>query len=156
MKEMDQIPTDWKDKIPKDHSFPLSSKVLSEHLADVPQYAELKARYRYRDEYWASNYQRKLKEQKEVMLLSVTYTHPSPHHSSSDSSLESGYYEPTWVINVVAIPREYIHEAKKSLQNTALLQVRDWLIKLGIVDDHIPRKLSFSFDLYRKTLRRER
>jgi hypothetical protein len=150
---MEQIPTEWKDKIPKNHSFPLSSKVMTEYLADVPQFSELKARYKYKDGFWASNYQRKLKEQGELMLFSVTYSNPMPHHSSSNSFFESGYYQPTWVIDVVAIPREYVREAKESMQNMALPQARDWLIKVGLVNDHVPRKVSFFFDLYHKTLR---
>jgi hypothetical protein len=152
---MEQIPTEWKDKIPKNHSFPLSSKVMTELLIGVPQFSQLKARYKYQDGYWASNYQRKLKAQDELMLFSIAYSNPMPHHSSSNKFFESGYYQPTWVIEVVAIPKEYVHEAKDSLQNTALPKVRDWLTKVGAVDDHTPRKISFFFDLYHKTLRCE-
>lgn len=60
---MEQIPTESKSKIPKDHGYPLSSKILSEAFTGVPQYDLLKAIYKYKDEFWASSYQRKLKQQ---------------------------------------------------------------------------------------------
>ena len=150
-----QIQTERRDKIPQDHGFPLSSKLLSEALGDVPQYSELKLIFRYRDEYWASNYQKRVKFQEEIKVLLAKYTHPEPHLSSPNNFIVSGYYSPTWRIEVVALPKEYLFGAKEILKNEYLPLLHDWFVNVGSQTDHKLRSIVFIYNLYKKSVRIE-
>jgi hypothetical protein len=147
-----QIRTERRDRIPKDHGFPLSSKRLSEALGDVPQFSELKVVFRFKDEYLASSYQKRVKSQEEIKVLLAKYTHPEPHNSSSISFIESGYYSPTWRIEVVELPKEYLFGAKEILSNVSLPLLRNWLVNVGLQTDHKMRSIVFTYTLYKKSV----
>lgn len=147
MQEPQQISTELRDKLPRDHLFPLSSKVLSSSLLGVPQYSELLACYKFRDVYWASEYRQKLDDLGSIAVLGARYTNPQPFHSSSNKMIEEGYYEPKWRLNITAVPRKYVRIVKVALIEEALPKVHDWLVQTGLPNDNTTRGISFHFDL---------
>lgn len=47
----EQLQTRYKDKIPKNHSYPLGNKEISEALQECPQYPHFELRFSYQDCY---------------------------------------------------------------------------------------------------------
>ncbi|MBU6952209.1 hypothetical protein [Hahella sp. HN01] len=149
---VNQIPTQLRYKIPKDHAFPLNSKALSEALIDVPQYSELSAIFRFGDEYSLSSYRYKLRMQEPVTILKATYSRLRTRHSSPNKFIEQGLYEPKWTITLTALPKEYLSISSSLLKEEALPKLRDWFIETGAQTGYETHSIAFIFDLYKKKL----
>jgi len=152
---MNQIPTQYRSKIPKDHGFPLGSKALTIAFLDTPQYESLVACYDYMDVFWASDYKEKLDSKNEIAVLTVEYKHLQTTLSSSNSFIESGFYEPSWNIRVVALPRIHLALARKALKEQGLNKVQKWLQETGPQTNHQNRKATLYFHLGKGELRFE-
>ena len=61
-------------------------------------------------------------------VLRVNYSNSVPSYSSSNDSVERGFYDPTWGITVGAVPRALRHAVKTVLVAEALPRVRQWLV----------------------------
>ena len=136
---MDQLKTQWKYKLPKDHSYPLGNKEISETLHGCPLYDQLKLRFEYQDCYWASEYRKKLKNRQEIVLLEASF-----------SAFRA--YDDGWTICVVALPSVYRSNAHKQLKEHALPELQAWLEKNGRRKLYEYSALRYRYDLYREIL----
>ena len=69
------IPTSVKEKLPKTNSYPVGAEVISESLAGVPQYQALELKFHYRDVWWASEYNQRVKSLGEIVVVDIrSYT----------------------------------------------------------------------------------
>ena len=144
-----------KDKVPKDHAYPVLNKNISEAFAGIPQYDSLSLCFVYRDVFWASEYNRKLKEQGSVLVFEVAYRKRNPVHSSSNSMIESGWYDESWKVTVVALPKEYVRTARPGLVANALPKARQWLIYHQDLNGIGTHTIKFTYDLYHRELRED-
>jgi hypothetical protein len=56
------IPTKSHEYLPKGKAYPVGAESITEILTDVPQIEELVLYFYIQDEYWASKYNKKIKE----------------------------------------------------------------------------------------------
>ncbi len=134
---MDQLNTDHKDKIPKDHSYPLGNMEISDCLEGFDQYDQISLRFRYQDCYWASEYKTKLKQQDTVTIMVVEYNRR----------------DELWSITVSALPKEYRNKAHSQLVEMVLPKLLSWLEEQK--SKNRKGKLSYGYDLYREVLSKE-
>jgi hypothetical protein len=80
--------TQSKEKLPKGHSYPIGAEGLSAALEGIPQISTITISFWYKDEFWASSYNKKLKEDGEIAVLRAEYGAP--------------FYE--WRIHVSSVP----------------------------------------------------
>jgi hypothetical protein len=123
------IPTGYKTKIPRTHSYPLAAKAISDALIGVPQRELLKIDFRFwkgfaKDRVIGAPYR----------VLSASYSAPSSPFGG-------------WAVNVHAVPRLLKQVIEGKLIAEALPKIRDWLIS----NDHSSERegghqLTFYFD----------
>jgi len=107
---MELIPTARKDKLPKLHAYPIGAQIVSEALADVPQYENLRL--------WFSRYP------KSSLVMKARYTVPA----DTSQLLNSPRYLTTrWDINIYAVPRERNAAIKSHLKSVGLASICEWL-----------------------------
>lgn len=104
------IPTKHKDKLPKGFSYLFKAKEISEWLDGVPQYSLIELSFCDRGEYWQSKYQRVLKNEGEIELISSGY----------DLSKEKVS------VNIYGIPSQYRHKAREKIQAVGLPDMLEW------------------------------
>jgi hypothetical protein len=124
------IPTGYKSKIPKTHSYPLGAKAISDALAGAPQFDLL--------ELWFSSgwkrfgRDRILVAPKEVLTL---------QYSGPGGPLAG------WKIYIRPVPSVRKHEVKSKLIAEALPRIRRWLeSNLHSLDREGGHRLTFFFD----------
>jgi hypothetical protein len=105
------IPTKSKEKLPKGKAYPVGAEGITEILKDVPQIEELVLYFYIQDEYWASKYNKKIKEGGEIRVL--------------ETSLSSPFYD--WRINICSVPSQYKSEVKRALISEALPRLNEKL-----------------------------
>lgn len=122
------IPTAYKTKIPKTHSYPLGAKAISDALVGISQQALLKIEFRFykgfaKDRVPGTPYR----------ALEVSYSGSGPF---------SG-----WRIVVHAVPRPLRHVIQGKLVADALPKINDWLVSNAhSLDRQGGHHLRFYFD----------
>jgi hypothetical protein len=114
---MNLISTTDKEKLPKGYSYPIGAEIISASLKGVPQYENLTTVFAWRDQYWASQYQAKLRSQGAIEVLKVEY------NSRFDR----------WTIRVHAVPSTHNRKVKSLLQEGILDRLKEVLLAL---DEH--------------------
>ena len=126
------IKTSYKHKLPQGMSYPVGAEILSNALAGVPQYEELQIWFWFKDEYWASSYNRKIKEKGEIRILIVS-------HSSF-----SRYVFDKWKIEINSVPSTHKKQVSEQLIEKVLPELRQRLIKAGSDAEYFNFNASFS------------
>jgi hypothetical protein len=111
---MHLIPTSRKEKLPKGFSYPVGAESISEAFDGVPHLEKATIWFGWRDEYWASDWRKKIESRGSVKLLEV------------GASPLSG--EP--VVYVYSVPSEYSVVARQHLL-AELPRVRRQLFAAG-------------------------
>lgn len=93
------IPTTRKEKLPKGFSYPLGAEAISAAFDGVPELTNATFWFKWRDEYWASEWRQKLKTHGDVKLLEVGHSPLSGER----------------VLNVYSVPSEYAVVARDHL-----------------------------------------
>lgn len=122
------IPTGYKSKIPKTHSYPLNAKPISDALLDVPQRELLKIDFAS----WKTFAKDRV---------------PGAPYRVLSASYSGGAVFPGWTLYVYPVPRSLRHLVKDKLVTEALPKIRNWLTS----NFHSSARegghnLSFSFD----------
>jgi hypothetical protein len=119
------IPTGYKTKIPRTHSYPLGAKAISDALIGVPQCELLKIEFHF----W-KGFAKNRVSGAPFRVLSACY------------SGRSG-----WSIDVHAVPRPLKHTIQGKLASEALPKMRDWrLSNPHSLDREGGHRLTFYFD----------
>jgi hypothetical protein len=124
------IKTIYKNKLPKGYSYPVGAEIISAGLSDVPQYDELEIGFRIKDEYWASRYNRKIKEAGDIIVLEASYF---------SYSWGSG-----WSIRISSVPSAFKKDASEKIISQVLPVLREQLLKAGMNVEHFTFSASYS------------
>jgi hypothetical protein len=117
------IPTLSRAKISRHLSYPIGAEAISESLASVPQFAELKLLF------YSSKYHTPLRS-KEYEFLRVEYLNNAK--SGEKWPIANLYGRPLqgrWEIAVQPVPRVLRHSVKQYIVDCALPQMRNWLVE---------------------------
>ena len=106
------IPTLYRTPAPPQYSYTLGAKAVSEALAGVPQYAEL--RIRFSRGWWSL--QDRPSETRPFQVLKGQYSFRRGHHSRG----------PEWEIKVCQVPREHVRFVRERLREIGLPRLRRW------------------------------
>lgn len=96
------IRTTSKEKLPKGFSYPVGAGVISSALQGVPQFSLAAIHFSWKDTFWASRYNEKLKALGQITILDVNYS--------------ARWYE--WRISVHAVPSAHKQAANAQLQRS--------------------------------------
>lgn len=114
------IPTRYKKLLPKEHSYPIGARDISDALENVPQLAELDLSF--------YAFQRSNHDQRgHFLVLTAEYRHDHIGLSAAKFMIEDGWYKPQWHLVVYAVPREIRHAVNKSLVSAGLGVSAKWL-----------------------------
>jgi hypothetical protein len=108
---MELIPTQWKEKLPRGYSYPVGAELLSQALWGIPHYPDLSIGFSWRDTFWASAYQARLKALGDIDLIKFHRSHPDD-----------------WTISVNAVPSAHSRSARESILTIALPALRAVLL----------------------------
>lgn len=106
------IPTVYREPAPPQYSYAMGAKAVSEALAGVPQYAELRI---YFSRGWWSLEDRP-SETRPFRVLRGQYVFRRGDHSPG----------PEWQIQVCQVPREYVRSVRELLRASGLQRLRRW------------------------------
>lgn len=111
------IPTFTKSKIPHTLSYPVTAKTVSQALADVPQFRNLKLHF------WLNSWElRKHRFRGAYPVIQVEFLHTRfPVYKSALAERE-------WTVTVSAVPRALRHVLHLKIVAEALPAMRAWLI----------------------------
>jgi hypothetical protein len=93
------IPTARKEKLPKGFSYPLGAQAICAALDGVPQFDNARLWFGWRDEYWASKWQKRLAARGSVILFDAAYAE----------------YLGDWAFRVYSVPSDYSVFAREYL-----------------------------------------
>ena len=93
------IRTRRKEKLPKGFSYPIGAELLSMKLTGVPQYSIAEIAFSWKDTFWASEYQSRLRELGRILIVDAGYS------SRFDS----------WTIRIHAVPSEHNTRTREGL-----------------------------------------
>jgi hypothetical protein len=127
---LELIRTIRKEKLPKGFSYPVGAEAISTVLVDVPQFRELAIYFSWKDTFWASKYNAKIRAAGKVTIVDV-------------------HFWREWRMSVHAIPSE--HSASARAQLSGLLNsLATQLIASPIEPAHF--RWEASYDLARSVL----
>ena len=114
------IPTQSKQPLPHEHSYPIGAQAITGALAKVPQLAELGLSfYSFNKFHYESC--------GNCLVLAAEYRHLHVGLSASNIMVEEGWYEPCWQVAVYAVPRKNRHAINIALVSMGLSAVEEWL-----------------------------
>jgi hypothetical protein len=123
---MEILRTRYKEKTPKGFSYPIGAEKISEALFDAIDGDKCVIYFSVRDDFWASSFNQRIKDQLPLRIFQLRYSQPQTNLSSSQSMIDSGWYDPKWKIEVNAVPTKYASSAKSLLINE-LSEASLWL-----------------------------
>ena len=104
---MELIKTRSKEKLPQGFSYPIGAEQISWTLQGVPQYMKLQLTFSWKDTFWASKYQKKLKENGQIEILECSY---------------SSYFDAWWLF-IHAVPKEHAQRVRELIPDVVLNQL---------------------------------
>jgi hypothetical protein len=110
------IRTKRKERLPKGFSYPIGAELMSTALRGVPQYSLAEIIFSWKDTFWASKYQSRLRELGSITVVDVDYS------SRFDS----------WTIRIHAVPSAHNTRAREGLP--AVLSVLSDRMKLTSIE----------------------
>ncbi len=150
--KMKLIPTRHKDKLPREFSYPIGAKEISDAMADVPQYALLSLIFHDKDTFWASEFKERIRNEKVIKVIEVEYFRSHAYAGAPKDFVESGHFEPKWTVKVYALPVQYRHDVNVAIKNFAIPIYVSWLHEIGSIDTYKLHRKSFGFDLAKRDL----
>ena len=137
--ELVVIPTMSKAKISRDLSYPVGAEAISRAVEGVPQHSLLRLQFHY----WGDNSLRR----GEYEFLRVEYLNgvTPPHHYP----VTPLYFRPPqyqWEIVVQPVPRVHRHRIKTYILESALGEIREWLVQRGDFVQNGSDILAFFYD----------
>jgi hypothetical protein len=118
------IPTTYKRKLPKDLSFPVGAKVISEALNGIEQYSKLKLYFSDSSFLRRSEFLSKPKNKETVLVLQLYYYYM---RSISKYMIDLGWVGESWSISIYPVPLDRKHEVQQHLVNDGLPKLKKWL-----------------------------
>lgn len=151
MNEM--IPTEYKDQLPKDLSWPINAKLLSEGLKGVVQFEKLTLSFYGCSTFRKSEFQTRIKNKVTILVISAEYANIKP---LSRYAIEKGWGEERWEMSVYGVPREAKRIVREAILSSGVSAIRAWLTKQRPPSWYEGRKsISLGFDLDREVLVKE-
>lgn len=107
-------------------AYPIGAEILSESLANVPQFEKLVIWFSSYN-YSASNRQQLRKENEPYEICRISMIHPLKAFSASKYFIEEGFYNENWEIHIHPVPRELKNVAKQILIQDVLPKAKEWM-----------------------------
>lgn len=104
------IPTLYKTRLSREFSYPIGAELLSEQLADVPQFSEFRICFSDAVGAWKSKFQRMIADGTDYEIVAARLWSP-------------------FEISVYPVQRELKHAAQKALVAHGLPKLRDWMLQ---------------------------
>jgi hypothetical protein len=98
---MELIRTASRDKLPRGFSYPVGAEIVSSALHDIPQFSLMEIHFAWKDGFWTSRYNEKLKALGKITVLEVCYEN----------------WNGEWRIDVSAVPSEHKQIAGRQLSD---------------------------------------
>jgi beta-xylosidase len=127
---LELIHTGYREKPPKGFSYPVGAEIISSALQDVPQFSLAIIYFSWKDTFWASKYNAKLKAFGKITTLRVSY-----HHEWHIS-------DGTWLINVHAVPSAHKQTARDQLLDK-LPALAHELVQTPVEPDHFHWEMQY-------------
>jgi len=70
---LDVIPTKRKEKLPRGYSYPVGAEIISNALHGVPQYQLASITFDWKDIFWASKYQEKIRSAGAIEIVKINF-----------------------------------------------------------------------------------
>lgn len=109
------IPTKEKERLPKGFSYPLGAEQISNAFGELPQADKISLRFGWRDEFWASQWRKRIKQRGTVTLVRIYYT---PRWAE-------------WWTYIYAVPADCSAAARDHLLSGTLAAIGDALRRTG-------------------------
>ena len=103
------IPTLYKNKLPRELSFPVGAEILSEQLVGVPRFSEFRVCFSDSISAWKSKFRRILAEGTDYEIVSASLGLPK--------------------IMVYPVKRELRHQVREALLSDGLPKLRGWMMR---------------------------
>jgi hypothetical protein len=124
------IKTSTKEKLPKGKSYPIGAEVISSHLEGVPQYNLLSITFWVQDQFFASEYNKKIKSKGKIVVVDADY---SPTFDE-------------WKIRINSIPSEFRSVVYEQLTEQALPELKRRLEDPKMQKERFWFKVAFSLE----------
>jgi hypothetical protein len=122
------IPTRYRDKLPREQSYPVGAGAISEAQADAPHVEALSVAFQDQAVWHASEFRRILSERQPYRILEASFRPASkPGISASKHMIELGWYDEVWEIQVYPVLAEFRHRANRLLIEQGLPGIARWL-----------------------------
>nr|WP_319395940.1 hypothetical protein [uncultured Desulfobacter sp.] len=118
------IPTSYKEKLPKDISYPVGAELISQHLEGVPQFNELKLSFFF----WTGAYHNILNRDIHT-FLEVTYSRSENSISNTKKNEVTQWVTPEWRIGVSPVPGKIRKKVREVCIAEGFEIIKDWLLK---------------------------
>lgn len=118
------IPTSYREKVPKDISYPLGAELISRHLTDVPQFYELKLSFFF----WTGEYH-KILNRKAHKFVEITYSRYENSISNTKKNKVTQWVKPEWCIGVSPVPARIRKKVREVCIAEGFEVIKDWLLK---------------------------
>ena|SRR5438105_3255597 len=126
------IPTRVKSRLAKSLSWPLGGEAISAALAGAPHFGDLVLSFRDSPVWPASEFRRLLRESTPYAILVAEYLPASkPGYGGATFLVERGCYAAKWELRVNPVLRETRAAAGRTLRESGLPAVSDWLRSSG-------------------------
>ncbi len=102
------IKTTTKEKLPQGKSYPVGVEIISEHLQGVPQYDLFTIAFWVQDQYFSSDYNKKIKDKGKIKVLEAEYS--------------SVFDE--WKIRINSVPSEFKSNVNEQLTSRVLPELK--------------------------------
>jgi hypothetical protein len=147
------IPTSYKDRLPKDLSWPVNAQVLSEALEGVPQYDMLTVSFSMWSTFRKSEFVKQIEDKSVILVLGVYYCNKREDRWTARYLGEKGFCGESWQITVYPVPRNQKAIVRQAILSSGLADVRKWLGSHKPPSWYDGRKsLSLGFDLAKEAV----
>jgi hypothetical protein len=121
------IPTKRRSQIAHELSYPVGAEMVSEALAEVPQFELLTLTLRMPYEVTPAHIRQASDSGGYLCVFDAAYRNVNPGLCGSQDSIERGWYDEAWELSVYPVLRENKAVAREALRARGLPAVRDWL-----------------------------
>lgn len=125
--DLSLLSTHFKDRLPQALAYPLGTEVISQALADIPQFDTLKLSFWNRATIFQSQ-QNKLWSQGAYPVMKASFRHHEQGYRASNALAAQGGYDDEWLVSVYAVSCEEKPRLRAALRQVALPRLRQWFL----------------------------
>ncbi len=142
------LPTIHKDEVSHKMAYPVGAELISRFAGATPRAAQVNIWFNSNPVYWASEFNKILRDGTEYVVLKALMRWDGPHVDGVSDNIK-------WLITVYPVSRELKFVAKQGLMADALPKLQEWLTQTSTSEGRRKVNSSFTafFDPVEKTVR---